>query len=112
MEKLIELLNEWYQERYDTKTRFDKFENYGGNDYWYFKSNDNGHFMYEADVWTKKYWFIKRLVEKDKIDYHNVLRMWYEIEDWVFYHYDDYYSLLMTLSIQDNPIEFLVSILK
>ena len=108
MEKLIELLNEWFQERYKTNIRFDKFENYGGNDYWYFQSNDNEHFMYETDVWTKKYWFIKRLVENKKIDLEKVKI------NWLNYVNDELLEnkILMLLSIQDEPIEFLISILK
>lgn len=116
MEKLIELLNEWYQERYETSTRFDKFENYGGNDYWYFQSNDKEHFMYETDVWTKKYWFIKRLVESGKIHREKIPAVikvdWYLADgsDTEYYNMEE--SLLMLLSISENPIDFLISILE
>lgn len=60
MEKLIELLNEWYLERYWTDTHFVRFEDYWGNDYWYFVWDDK--LMVETEVWTKKYWFIEWLV--------------------------------------------------
>lgn len=68
---------------------------------------------------SKEYWFIKRLVEKDKIDTMKLEKIWYEKTvygyDWQYreiVEYSDYEALLMLLSIQDEPIEFLVSILK
>ena len=59
--------------------------------------------VHETILISKKFWFIKRLVENDKID----LEKFPQIME-----YSDYESLLMLLSIQDNPIEFLISILK
>ena len=56
--------------------------------------------------------FIKWLVDNDKIDRHNV---WYSTMLWQLsdYHWLDWeQELLMLLSIQDNPIEFLCSVLK
>jgi len=50
---------------------------------------------------SKQFWFIKWLVENDKID-RDVSINW----EW---HYE---SLLMKLAIQDNPLDFLVKILK
>ena len=56
---------------------------------------------------SKSYWFIQWLVENEKVDFSNI--------DFYFLQREQYTkteSLLMLLSIQDNPIEFLVSILK
>ena len=60
----------------------------------------------------KEFWFIKWLVDNDKIDRHNV---WYSTMLWQLsdYHWLDWeQELLMLLSIQDNPIEFLCSVIK
>lgn len=66
--------------------------------------------MKELDKLSELQLFVKRLVENDKIDYK-------KFEDSIERYYDleDYYlseQVLMFLSIQDNPIEFLISILK
>jgi hypothetical protein len=56
---------------------------------------------YEAYLISKKYWFIKWLVENEKIDENKIFN-----DCWL------YYSVLMKLAIQDEPIKFLISILK
>ena len=59
----------------------------------------------------KKFWFIKWLVENDKIDFEwklNTLRF----ESLVDQTLDSYLALLMLLAIQDEPIRFLCEILK
>jgi len=105
MNKLIELLDEYDSVQYHKINHkienWDIYRNVWGTDGW-------------SQVWrySKSFWFIKRLVDNDKIDYHNVLRTWYEFEDWVFYHYDDYYCLLILLAISSSPIEDLISYLK
>lgn len=68
---------------------------------------------------SKKYWFIRWLVENDKIDFNKRPELYtFKAETetrWLnnmvdgSWHYE---SLLMLLSIQDNPIDFLSSILK
>lgn len=61
---------------------------------------------------SKQFWFIEWLVDNDKIDLMK-LKKW--IEDNKFYcaKWGKITNmLLMLLSIQDNPIEFLISILK
>lgn len=70
-------------------------------------------------VICKEFWFIKRLVEKDKINTNELEKIWYEktvyMYDWQYreiVEYSDYESLLMLLSIQEEPISFLVSMLK
>lgn len=107
MYKLVELLNE-YEEW--------KEKEYGSNNYkWKYKAQDNflyaervdGSTLGEEESWAviicRWYCFIKWLVETDKVDldkYPQILE------------YSDLQSLLMILSIDDSPVEFLASILK
>ena len=95
MEKLIELLNEYERERKDC-SKWDRFD----------------LTIYEKGIClaiSKSYWFIKWLVENDKIDLEKVKVLSVFQETW---YYNKYESLLMILAIQDEPIEFLISILK
>ena len=91
--KLIELLNEY------------------SKNIWYFNEED---LQWQTKAWilSKEFWWVKWLVENDKIDidkieekseYTFIKNGWGEhiIED-----------VLMLLSIQDEPINFLISILK
>lgn len=50
---------------------------------------------------SKEYWFIKWLVENNKIDENKIFN-----DCWL------YDSVLMKLAIQDEPIDFLISLLK
>jgi len=118
MEKLIEILNK-YQEEKNSEIRFKRID-------------DSDFFVCWDDVWlgyetilSKKFWFIKWLVENDKIDTQNLITYM----NWTSLTFNkvpstdctnidkiwnNFYTecLLMLLSIQDNPIEFLISILK
>jgi len=96
MEKLIELLNE-----------------YENTDNW-----ENWHQVEfrESKIISKKFWFIKWLVDNDKIDmrkakYHSDLICYEDYWEWDW-ACKDYEFVIMLLSIQDNPIEFLIRILK
>lgn len=106
MIKLIKLLNEYLndgQERlyacYPLDEDFDKF----------FHTKDWEWIIEEAQVISKKFWFIKWLILNDKINFYKLEddSSWYNIDTWI-----DYLDMLALLSIQDNPIEFLISILK
>lgn len=103
MEKLIELLNEC-------------------NEWWHWR--DENFDANKLLVISKKYWFIKRLVENDKIDIKAVcnkeIESWYDIEsttaeesltdeEWNRFYTD---LCLMLLSISDTPIDDLISYLK
>ena len=84
--KLVDLFNEWWEEEFEEK----------------------GHFTYtmrfdHAHIIDKKFWFIDWLVKKKKVDLDKFPQIM---------EYSDYESLLMLLSIEDNPITFLLSILK
>ena len=62
---------------------------------------------------SKYYGFIKRLVDNDKIIFdENEYKQSIEELNKDYRPFEEYELLLMVLSIQDNPIEFLVSILK
>ena len=114
MDKLIELLNEYESKLEDMPlTR----QRWGEEDWILWR-----RFMTKEDaermVISKSFGFIKRLVDNDKIE-----RLAFA-ESWLLGKYTDFelsydtpredYTnmLLMELSIQDNPIEFLISILK
>jgi len=63
----------------------------------------------EMLIISKKFGFIEWLVENDKIkDYYE----WNNDIDYVREKYWFYEALLMLLSISDEPIDFLISILK
>lgn len=114
MEKLIELLNEY-------QTTVNKEQ--GVNISWYYSDNfktlhhlddddirewDNFNWdAAESYVISKKFWFIKWLVENEKVRYQEI---WYYIDRW--YKEYDIDNLIMTLSIEDEPIDFLISLLK
>ena len=122
MEKLIELLNER-----EEKEKTSKIE-------WRIDNNPTGIYWYVWNYWlwfaskmiiiSKEYWFIKWLVEENKIDivkvYENLTN--YEIEiriravkELLEDNEEDtiaYLKLLMLLSISDTPIEDLISYLK
>lgn len=104
MEKLIELLNEYKKIKgYDWDT---KIINYNKNTL----SFTNGYSLldYEIVIW-KRYGFIKWLVDNDKID----LKKANNIDNWpLFDYYSDDDALIMALSINNEPLKFLESILK
>lgn len=100
--KLVDYYNQMREERFWEK--------------WYFKYTnifDNVHII------SKSMWFINWLVENNKIDL-------FQLATYIEYHSDyrfianrelrdrnvDEDHLLMLLSIEDNPITFLLSILK
>ena len=112
MEKLIELLNEYkklgeYKEYWYNWKQVKLIEY--SEDYAEISSED-----VTEKIISKRYWFIKWLINNHYIE----LPMWlwvirsYNKDEWCYEWYDDYRSMLMLLSIQDNPIEFLISILK
>lgn len=127
MEKLLNLLNEYEEKRIkkinaDWKLRVKLlFKPYTKE-----ALTNQAYQSVHNEIISKYYWFIKRLVEKDKIDtdaYKTVYsgdldrrktlvesrdgeEIYQVTEHWV------YESLLMLLAIQDEPINFLISILK
>jgi len=76
---------------------------------------DTEPFLYK----TKELWFISRLVRKNKVKQYEIKTIWYKAieqnERWAkeyISEYNDDECLIMMLSIEDEPLEFLVSILK
>ena len=112
MDKLIELLNEAkplkkYQEYWYNWEQI-KLVKYA-EDYAESISED-----ITEKVISKKFWFIQRLVENDKIDFYTILK-----ENWTFRkefyaieNKKEYERLIMLLSISDTPIEDLIKYLK
>ena len=103
MEKLIELFKEYVDNHWtDTK---DIEKEYWVIDDWQWFLYWTREYLYEIII-SKKFWFIEWLVENEKIEEWNFFYNTWDLPD------DDVSKLLMLLSIQDEPIEFLVSILK
>lgn len=108
MTKLLNLLNE-----YDS--------DWGVTDYWALFNNMNEWISgtEELQVISKKYWFIKWLVENDKIDREKFWNSETKSSKYSDFElsYDtpreDYINiLLMELAIQNEPIQFLIEMLK
>jgi len=101
MDKLIELLNEYDKEEW----LWNKWEEdeQGLNNMW--KIYD---YHSKLKIISKEYWFIKWLVENDKIDFTKLkVNYIYHDDEWSWEK-----ELLMQLAIQDNPIEYLISVLR
>lgn len=106
MEKLIQYLNQHRIELCNWNTtnliKF-KYSPYTFNIWDLWEQNT------ELLVISKQYWFIKRLYDNKKIDFDKLEDNW----DWYYIDLrDNYLEILALLSIQENPIEFLFSILK
>lgn len=130
MNKLLDLLNEREEEEKTSKIK------------WKIDYNPVGIYGYVWDYWlwfaskmiiiSKEYWFIQRLIKKDRIDFD---KCWLDIKQYLSYNkrynkwivmaenydydtfkvrefYSPYEQLLMILAIQDEPIEYLISVLK
>ena len=118
MEKLIELLNEY------EKSQLNEFELEKYEEWWYCKWNwrifrgnwENDHELTLYELCSKQYWFIKWLVENDKIDIEKVIdTAKSSVIDTYYYEEaidDIYIPLLMVLAVKDEPIEYLLSVIK
>ena len=108
MDKLIELLNEWQEkELWKAWAKYLMFD-------WInkvFRLN-NGCSLCQELVLSHRFCFVKWLVDNDKIDFSNLLIAEQTCWTDLFYAFSKYEVLLMILSIQDNPIEWLCEILK
>lgn len=116
MQKLLELLNQYDDEEgkdlYEWEIEWEDIIWY--NRFWgWYETID----VSKSAIISKRYWFIERLVKKDKIDFEHMSWHWRiisyltdeknykrnDIKEWV---------VLMLLSIQEEPINFLISLLK
>ena len=110
MGKLIKLLNEY--ENRDLELEEWEESNARTENNWHLRFNGANKvqfdtYMFDSLALSKKYWFIKWLVENKKIKWNE--KFYLEDDEWLFGTYE---CILMQLAIQDEPIEFLVSILK
>lgn len=115
MEKLIELLNEYahtYADHYDTGEEITiTFFSHADNCFQYVC--DGGYETLIDDVViSKRFSFIKRLVDNDKINTESWPLYWFHFIMSYRQPYSLYETILMLLSISDTPIEDLVSYLK
>lgn len=107
MDKLLKLLNEYRLK--NGRSGYTKYISEAG----YFT---NKSYFYEHYSWviSKKFWFIQWLMDQNKIEFDRardrsdfplLYAGWWEL-------YSDAEVIIATLSVEDDPIEFLVSILK
>ena len=94
MEKLIELLNEYWRKKEEIWLDYAKWT--------WFTDRE------QTLLCSKYWWFIKWLVDNDKVDIW-VVEL---VEIAQYWKYTGYEALLMSLAISDNPIDFLIWLLK
>ena len=121
MEKILELLNE-----YEKVIWTDRVWWWAIDDGAFFctRKSKKGNLIVQhssedeaiLQIISKKFWFIQWLVENDKIILQkDIIRRVEYSNFWVLegiHYYSAYKSILMYLAIQDDPISFLISILK
>ena len=109
MKKLIKFLNEYQTEK---KSKF-KFSSYDINSSAFIIEKNPRMVLWEETIVCIRFWFIQWLVDNDKIDIQWAKNLLYESEIFNPLPYTDLAErLIMYLAIQDDPIEFLISILK
>ena len=110
MKKLIQLLNE-YQTQRGSKFQFSSYDINGSA---FIIEKNPRMVLWEETITSKKFWFIERLMDRNKIEFDRardrsdfplLYAGWWGL-------YSDADIIIATLSIQDDPIEFLISILK
>jgi hypothetical protein len=108
MMKLIELLNEF--ETPQSWVVFKSYDDYDGTFYWVDIDGETEIAWSDSYICSKRFQWVKWLVENDKIDKENV----YNNSDYPMVKRDEflYEWLLMLLAIQDEPIRFLCEIIK
>ena len=114
--KLLELLNEYEKETKSWYTWKD-IDSYDNCVYWVDCDGETEIVMY-SDLYSKCYGFIQRLVEQDKIELSKVIKLYRKSNEHsintypVMYEYSDLERVLMLLSISEQPIDLLISLLK
>ena len=109
MEKLIELFKD-YVENYWNDTKDPTIDIGVIYDWQWFYVG--ARFYSDEKVLSKKFWFIKWLVDNDKINTESWPLYWFQPIMNNRQPFTLYESLLMLLSISDTPIEDLISYLK
>ena len=100
--KLIELLNEYSELKEERLT---------GEEWQPIRKRHDYELEYPIEkirIISKHYWFIKWLVENDKIDLDKIPYL----TDELWWGFDEYEEVIMILSISDEPIRFLCEIIK
>lgn len=113
MEKLLQLLNEYWKGSSFQFTGYDR-------ELSVFNTNLKAASITsipEETIISKKFWFIQWLVDTEQFDYWKVGEIentyQWSLREKVYVVSDCVYeSMLMLLAIQDDPISFLISILK
>jgi len=121
MEKLIELLNE-YEKQFTDRPNYFWYKDKMLWKYIFCELNWRNIDNQELMIISERYEFIKRLVENDKIVLEKVenielpvdtkLRAMVDKNEKTCFNRLYTLKLLMRLSIQENPIKFLCSVLK
>ena len=122
MDKLIELIIEFQKEIWQTTYDLDMYHYDDKLKLIIIWRDVSKWFIDYIDIFRLLFapWFIKWLVDNDKIDLEKLDKkserkpMYSFEEEWKIWFklFGVYDSLLMLLAIQDNPIEFLCSVLK
>ena len=117
MEKLIELLNEYEKKRIEKiNSEWKLFVKLQFKPYTEESLTNKAYRRCWLEICSKYYGFIKWLVENDKIDTEKVIdTAKSSVIDTYYYEEgidDIYIPLLMVLAIQDEPIEYLLSVIK
>lgn len=116
IEKLIELMNKHLFEKWE-KIIIKTYDTYS-NPSWTFrginltKTKWPDYFVRWFELITKQYWFIQRLVQNDKIAYDRYIKEFRMKDFGKFYYMSKAEVVIANLSLQDKPVEFLISILK
>ena len=111
MGKLIELLNEFEENRPMELTRQYRRKEMPTFKWWLVAISEYDDEMVDNSdllVISKFNWFIKWLVENDKIDRERINDRWWDMS----VHFTDEELFIMSLSISNTPIDFLCEILR
>lgn len=104
--KLLNLLNEF--ETPQSWVVFNSYDSYDGTFYWVDCDWETEIAWSDAYVFSNRFQFISRLIEQNKIDIDKLEKA--VLKENLIRKFDEW--LLMILAIKDEPIRFLISILK
>ena len=108
--KLLELLNEYETPR--SWIVFKSYDDYDGTFYWVDIDGETEIAWSDSMICSKRFWWIARLVEQDKIELEAWPLYWCQLIMYNRQPYTLYETILMLLAIEENPISLLCSILK
>jgi hypothetical protein len=110
MEKLLELLNEYWKWSFELEIDNDTWE----LTWWIVDAHQDTFevtsYYITMQIISKRFWFIERLVKNDKIEWNEKTAFVTFLEREINADKSD--ALVSLLAVQDNPIEYLCSILK